>query len=130
MNTLIEVENTANGNKVVVRVNDRGPYADTPEGDPRIIDLSHGAANLLKMLRSGVSPVKLRVLRWPESIDRVRGVEAYRQWVVQVGSFETQKHAEMHVAAMQKKCPWATCYELAERFKQAGVKTLVTNLRK
>ena len=39
---LVEVTNLANGRRVVVRVNDRGPFVDN-----RIIDLSRGAAEAL-----------------------------------------------------------------------------------
>ena len=48
------VRNPANGREIVVRVNDRGPFA---EG--RVIDLSYAAAAKLGML-NGVAPVTLR----------------------------------------------------------------------
>jgi len=52
-----EVTNTRNGRKVVVRINDRGPFV----GD-RIIDLSYTAAAKLDMLTAGTAPVEVRVL--------------------------------------------------------------------
>jgi rare lipoprotein A len=52
-----EVTNTRNGRKVVVRINDRGPFV----GD-RIIDLSYTAAAKLDMLAAGTAPVEVRVL--------------------------------------------------------------------
>ena len=51
-----EVTNLRNGRKVVVRINDRGPFV----GD-RIIDLSYTAAAKLDMLRAGTAPVEVRV---------------------------------------------------------------------
>jgi rare lipoprotein A len=42
---------------VVVRINDRGPYAKG-----RIIDLSKKAAERLDMLRNGVVPVRVEQL--------------------------------------------------------------------
>ena len=54
---LVEVTNLANGRRVVLRVNDRGPFA---EG--RIIDLSRGAAEALDMLQRGVGEVRVRYL--------------------------------------------------------------------
>ncbi len=48
------VTNLENGSSVVVRVNDRGPYAHD-----RIIDLSSQAANLLGYKRNGVANVKI-----------------------------------------------------------------------
>ena len=52
-----EVTNLHNGRKVVVRINDRGPFV----GD-RIIDLSYTAAAKLDMLLAGTAPVEIRVL--------------------------------------------------------------------
>jgi len=52
-----EVTNLRNGRKVVVRINDRGPFV----GD-RIIDLSYTAAAKLDMLTAGTAPVEIRVI--------------------------------------------------------------------
>jgi rare lipoprotein A len=52
-----EVTNLRNGRKVIVRINDRGPFV----GD-RIVDLSYTAAAKLDMLQAGTAPVELRVL--------------------------------------------------------------------
>lgn len=50
--TKVRVMNKTNGRSVVVRINDRGPYAHG-----RIIDLSHGAARAIGV--SGVTRVAL-----------------------------------------------------------------------
>jgi rare lipoprotein A len=55
--TKVRVTNQKNGKSVVVRINDRGPYAGK-----RIIDLSRGAAQAVNMIGSGVAKVKLQVL--------------------------------------------------------------------
>jgi rare lipoprotein A len=55
--TKIRVTNQYNGRSVVVRVNDRGPYAGG-----RIIDLSAGSADAIGLTASGVAPVSLEVL--------------------------------------------------------------------
>ena len=55
--TKVRVTNQKNGKSVVVRINDRGPFAGG-----RIIDLSRGAASAVGMLGAGVAPVKLEVL--------------------------------------------------------------------
>lgn len=52
--TRLRVINTSNGRSVVVRINDRGPYAHG-----RIIDLSRAAAERLEMIHSGTAPVRL-----------------------------------------------------------------------
>lgn len=54
---LVEVTNLANGRRVVLRVNDRGPFVDG-----RIIDLSRGAADALDLRRAGVGEVRVRYL--------------------------------------------------------------------
>lgn len=55
--TRIKVVNKNNGRSVVVRVNDRGPYAGG-----RILDLSAGAAKILGMMSSGIAPIQLQIL--------------------------------------------------------------------
>ncbi len=55
--TKIRVTNQYNGRSVVVRVNDRGPYAGG-----RIVDLSAGSADVIGLTSSGVAPVSLEVL--------------------------------------------------------------------
>lgn len=50
----VRVTNLNNDKSVIVRINDRGPYARS-----RIIDLSRQAAQQLDMLRSGVAPVRV-----------------------------------------------------------------------
>lgn len=56
-NTRVKVTNLNNGRSVVVRINDRGPYAGG-----RIIDLSAAAARRIGMIQSGVAPVKIEIL--------------------------------------------------------------------
>ncbi len=54
---LVEVTNLANGRRVVLRINDRGPFV---EG--RIIDLSRAAADALDLRQAGVGRVRVRYL--------------------------------------------------------------------
>jgi len=55
--TRVKVTNLRNGRSVVLRVNDRGPFAGR-----RIADLSQAAAADLGMLRRGVATVRLEVV--------------------------------------------------------------------
>lgn len=55
--SLVEVTNLANGKKLIVRVNDRGPFVDG-----RIIDLSHEAARELGYDRQGLARVRVRYI--------------------------------------------------------------------
>ncbi len=56
--TKVRITNLRNGRKVVVRINDRGPFIAG-----RIIDLSLGAARKIGMVIAGVARVKVEVLR-------------------------------------------------------------------
>lgn len=60
--TWLKVTNAENNKFVVVRVNDRGPYADT---DTRIIDLSKAAFETISPLSRGIIDVKLEVTTAP-----------------------------------------------------------------
>ena len=53
----VRVTNQATRDSVVVRINDRGPYAGN-----RVIDLSRAAARAVRLIGPGVAPVKLEVL--------------------------------------------------------------------
>lgn len=53
--TIAEVENLENGRKVIVRINDRGPFVDD-----RVIDLSHAAADELGFTGKGLARVRVR----------------------------------------------------------------------
>ncbi|MEL1251291.1 septal ring lytic transglycosylase RlpA family protein [Aurantiacibacter gilvus] len=53
----VRVTNPRNGDSVVVRINDRGPYHGN-----RVIDLSYAAAREIGLIRSGVGLVNLALL--------------------------------------------------------------------
>lgn len=55
--TYVEVTHKGNGRKIIVKVNDRGPFH---EG--RIIDLSYAAARKLGVSGTGTGPVSIRVI--------------------------------------------------------------------
>ena len=58
MGAHVRVTNLRNGNSVVVRINDRGPFVRR-----RIIDVSKRAARKLGMLRAGHSRVRVELLK-------------------------------------------------------------------
>ena len=59
LHTWVEVTNLENGRALVIRVNDRGPFARTGE---RILDLSYGAARELDVVAAGTARVRVRAL--------------------------------------------------------------------
>ncbi len=58
MHSVVRVVNLKNGKSVTVRINDRGPYVRG-----RIIDISKAAAVKIDMIKAGVVPVKVEVLK-------------------------------------------------------------------
>lgn len=52
--TMLEVTNLTNGKRVIVRVNDRGPYSGT-----RILDISLAAAKQISMVQKGIQQVSV-----------------------------------------------------------------------
>lgn len=61
----VEVTSLDTGRRIVVRVNDRGPFTESA----RIIDLSRGAADLLGVRTRGKAAVRVRVIE-PSAKDR------------------------------------------------------------
>ena len=88
--TLLEVENMENRKKVLVRINDRGPFVKN-----RIIDLSLRAAERLAMTEKGTAEVSLRVLRWGGiALAEVASPGGSMECVVQAGAFSVRANAE------------------------------------
>lgn len=85
----VEVTNTQNNKVAIVRVNDRGPFH---EG--RIIDLSYAAAHQLGVLKTGVAPVKIRVLTVKKPADDFEWqARAKQHYFVQLIAMSDQKKA-------------------------------------
>jgi rare lipoprotein A len=57
--SIVKVTNLENGKSVIVRVNDRGPFADEKD---RIIDLSRRASEELEIKNKGLAKVRVRLL--------------------------------------------------------------------
>ena len=62
LNTVARVTNLDNGNSLILRINDRGPYIDG-----RILDCSYGAAKKLDFLTQGTANVKIEVIEWGDN---------------------------------------------------------------
>ena len=91
------VTNLSNGKSVVVRINDRGPFAKN-----RIIDLSYTAAAKLDMLRDGTALVEVRTLR-PGGDDNLRRSDETppQTLYVQAGAFADESNAKRLVERLQ-----------------------------
>lgn len=86
-NTVLRVENQDNGKSVIVRVNDRGPFAKN-----RIIDLSKKAAQEIDMIGNGTAPVRLVLMKGDLENSRTTDLKV-ATYTVQLGSFETESGA-------------------------------------
>lgn len=113
--TWVEVTNLVNGKRVVVKVNDRGPFIDN-----RLIDLSYAAATQLDMVGTGTTRVEVRAIPAPGSapprdaaVVAAAGTVASPQpavgaasapvqhMFVQVGAFSDQQNAERLAARLR-----------------------------
>jgi rare lipoprotein A len=87
-NTLVRVTNKTNGQTVDVRINDRGPFVDG-----RVIDLSLAAARKIDMVRAGVVPVRIHVMKTGDS-STVPTPGVAGSYTVQIAAFSTLESAE------------------------------------
>lgn len=83
-NSIVKVINKRNNKSVIVRINDRGPYAKS-----RIIDLSRKAAENIDMINSGHARVELYLLN-NSKLPKDLKVPHY---TVQVGSYKRKSDA-------------------------------------
>ena len=83
--TWVHVTNLENGKSVVVRLNDRGPFARG-----RIIDLSRSAAEALDMVRAGTARVEVRSLASGDAAPAAAPAAYYAQ----AGAFGNRENAE------------------------------------
>jgi rare lipoprotein A len=101
-NTVVRVTNKTNGREVDVKINDRGPFVDG-----RVIDLSYRAARDLDMIRAGLIPVKIKILKAGAG-GRANAVSARPVYAVQIGAFESPDAAEDLKQQFEKKYPNVT----------------------
>ena len=112
--TWVEVTNLVNGKRVVVKVNDRGPFVDN-----RLIDLSFAAATALDMVGTGTTRVEVRAVAPPQRCVRGGSVVAaapqalppaasaavpaasIERMFVQIGAFSQPENAERLVARLR-----------------------------
>lgn len=101
--TYAEVTNLDNGKKVIVKINDRGPFKDK-----RLIDMSYAAAIRLDMIGKGTANVEVRVIdtsnlpKATASELKVPGVTGGEETVfLQMGAFSREESAEELVGRLE-----------------------------
>lgn len=87
--TYAEVTNLENGRKVVVKVNDRGPFH--PD---RIIDLSYAAAIKLGMDQTGTARVDVRAITFDGPVEQSFTAELDGKAWLQAGAFSSKRTAQ------------------------------------
>jgi len=98
--TVVKVTNLDNGQSIVVRVNDRGPFHDD-----RLIDLSYAAAKALGFADKGVAPVVV------EAVDEINhpelgAIEPHEAFTyLQVGAFRVNASAQRKLALVRAALP-------------------------
>ncbi|MEZ9523662.1 septal ring lytic transglycosylase RlpA family protein [Enterovibrio norvegicus] len=106
----VEVENTSNGKKAIVRVNDRGPFH---EG--RVIDLSYAAASKLDVLKTGTAPVKVTLLKIDKPTDDTEWQGArLNRYFVQLVAISDQMKATKAAETFAKQ------FDLPTDIRQSG----------
>jgi len=92
--TYVEVTNLKNNKRIIVKVNDRGPFASS-----RIIDLSYVAAKKLGMLGHGTAHVRVKAIDTSKPVFMPSQTNHYfaqnrSALFLQVGAFRDKSHAQ------------------------------------
>lgn len=101
LGTLARVTNLANGESVMVRITDRGPFAHG-----RVLDLSEDAAKQIDLYRMGVAQVRIET--FSNTTPTVEG-----KWCVQTGAFSTEQDALDLKSALARRYTGARVIEFA-----------------
>ncbi len=88
-NSIVKVISLENDNITIVRINDRGPFAND-----RIIDLSQAAANELDMIKTGVMKVKVILM---DNGDNKYHKFSNKKYKIQLASFSDKKKADIYI---------------------------------
>jgi len=96
--TYAEVTNLDNGRKVIVKINDRGPFHED-----RLIDLSYGAAVKLGMASHGTARVEVRAISFDQPRPLPVQSEPARGTFLQVGAFSQRDSAEKLAGLMMQE---------------------------
>lgn len=96
--TYAEVTNLNNGRKVIVKINDRGPFH--PD---RIIDLSYAAAIKLDMAAAGTARVEVRAISFDQPQPVRSAVKVSEGTFLQVGAFRERRAADQLAGKMMQE---------------------------
>jgi rare lipoprotein A len=108
MNTWVRVHNLENDRRIVVRINDRGPFVRG-----RIIDLSYTGANRIGIVEKGTAKVKITALGEATAYaGKSRNPVTFKpvdywtgNFTTQVGAFQVKANAENYRLKLSKTYP-------------------------
>ena len=106
MNTWVSVHNLKNNRKIVVRINDRGPFVTG-----RIIDLSYTGATRIGILKAGTGNVRVTALGQATSFSKktkkpiaFKPVDYWKgNFTVQIGAFQIKENAQGYRDKLSKR---------------------------
>jgi peptidoglycan lytic transglycosylase len=118
MNTWVSVHNLKNNRKIVVRINDRGPFVAG-----RVIDLSYTGASRIGIIGSGTGKVRITALgRATAYSKKTKNPTAFKpvdywkgNFTVQVGAFQVKANAQKYK------------YKLSKLYQNAHIATFKDN---
>jgi rare lipoprotein A len=99
----VKVTNLDNGQSLIAKVNDRGPFHDD-----RIIDLSYAAAIKLGYANQGTAKVRIEVLDEGVPFPRDKLISTNQpepKLYIQVGAFSQRQTAEKHATMLRRRYP-------------------------
>ena len=108
MNTWVSVDNLKTNQKIVVRINDRGPFIAG-----RIIDLSYTGASSIGIIGPGTGKVRVTALGIATSYSKeTQDPIAFKpidywtgNFTIQVGAFQVKENAEQYRNKLSKNYP-------------------------
>ena len=113
--TIVKVTNLDNGQSIIVRVNDRGPFHDD-----RLVDLSWGASKELGFENHGIAPVVVEAidaLNHPD-LEKLKHKESY---YLQVGAFTDLARAEKQLKNVTLALPAGVPVRILTRELETGM---------
>ncbi len=101
LGSIARVTNLTNDESVMVRITDRGPFANG-----RILDLSESAAKQIGLYRMGVAKVRIEAFANPSA-------STAGKWCVQTGAFKTEQDALDLKSALARRYAGSRVIEFA-----------------
>ncbi len=94
----LRVTNQQNGRRLIVRVNDRGPF----HGD-RILDLSHGAASRLGIIGTGTARVHVELIHPPRPANAEQLIAQHESRTIQLLATNNLKKAKAVASDVERR---------------------------